>query len=607
LQNGNFKLQIGELLVTYRKFAICILQLSICNVFLAASAPNFALADGAGPLLKLLQSGKLPPERQPTVVEMVCKKGNAEDLSYVFTQVLDPKVYPAELRLKSLGWLSDAAKINKMKPAGDLSVINQLLADGEAAKNPAFALATIRLAAEWQVPSIGKELQRVASADGVDAKLRAAAIEGLTTIGDSDSRSTLERLAATGNPTRVRFLAAAGLAGLDLPIAAKSAAAALADATAKDDPTALIQSFLDRKQGPEALAGQLESVKLSVDVAKLALRTMYAAGRSDQLLSDVLSKAAGIAVDAPPPTGDELNRIIAEVVAKGDAVRGEQVFRRADVNCMKCHSVSGGGGTIGPDLSPIGGTSPIDYVVNSILNPNLAIKELYVTKNIITSDGRTLSGIVVDRNDQQVKLKDATGTIVTVATADIDEEVEGRSLMPQGLTKFLTHDEFLDLAKFISELGKPGAFAIRKTPTVQRWRVLTAPDPQLIAEIPNIEVLRQLVLAAPPEAWAPTFAKVAGALPLDELLAKADQKVLYLQGTVEIVEPGDVGLEIACTEPLQAWLDATPFDPTQKFVTKLEKGTHTLTIRVACGDRPSPELRAEFFKPDGSTAQLAVP
>jgi len=49
-------------------------------------------------------------------------------------------------------------------------------------------------------------------------------------------------------------------------------------------------------------------------------------------------------------------------------------------------------------------------------------------------------------------------TTITIPTADIDEEIEGKSLMPQGITKFLTHDEFLDLAKFISELGKPGDY-----------------------------------------------------------------------------------------------------------------------------------------------------
>ena len=340
-------------------------------------------------------------------------------------------------------------------------------------------------------------------------------------------------------------------------------------------------------------------------MAKLALRTMYAAGRSDAALSDVLSKAAGMAADQVPPTGAALGKIVADVVAKGDAVRGERVFRRADVNCMKCHSVSGGGGNIGPDLSPIGGTSPVEYVVNSILNPNLAIKEQYITKNIVTTSGQTFSGVVVDRNDQEVKLRDATGAILTVATADIDEELEGRSPMPEGLVKFLTQNEFLDLARFVSELGKPGPYAIRTRGTVQRWRVLTAPGDQLIAEIPNVEILRQEVLSAPAEAWTWAFGKVAGTLPLDELKATG-QTVLYLQGTVDVLEGGPVALDLKSTEPLAAWLDVTPLDPAQTLVTDLAKGTHTLTLRVVLGDHVSPELEAVFSKPAGSAAQFRV-
>ena len=572
-------------------------------------------ADGAGPLLTLLKSGKLPPERQPTVVEMVCRKGNADDLDFVFAQLLDPAAMSGELRLKTLGWLTDAAKINKVRPAGDLARIKQLLADREAA-NPVFALAVMRLAAEWQVTSIEGELARLATAEApsgagpaeirASEKLQAAAIDGLATIGDAASRTTIEKLAAAGHPTRTRFLAVAALAGLDLDAAAHAAAAALADASAHDDPAAMIQAFLNRKARPDRLAAALAEVKLPTDVAKLALRTMYSAGRSDAALSDVLSKAAGMAADVPPPTGAELGKIVAEVVAEGDAARGERVFRRSDVNCMKCHSVSGGGGNIGPDLSPIGSTSPVEYVVNSILNPNLAIKEQYVTKNIVTSSGQTFSGVVVDRNDQEVKLRDANGAIITVATADIDEELEGRSPMPEGLVKFLTHAEFLDLAKFISELGKPGPYAVRTRGTVQRWRVHKSPSDVLIAETPNIEILRQEVLSAPAEAWLPAFGKVGGVLPLDEVQAATGQQVLYLQGTIEVRQAGPVALELRSTEPLAAWLDVTPLDPAQKLVTELTAGTHTLTVRVALGERSQPELEAVFSKPAGSAAEFSV-
>ena len=45
-------------------------------------------ASAVGPLMKLFQSGRLPAERQGTVVEMICKRGNAHDLKVVFDRIV---------------------------------------------------------------------------------------------------------------------------------------------------------------------------------------------------------------------------------------------------------------------------------------------------------------------------------------------------------------------------------------------------------------------------------------------------------------------------------------------------------------------------------------
>lgn len=67
-----------------------------------------------------------------------------------------------------------------------------------------------------------------------------------------------------------------------------------------------------------------------------------------------------------------------------------------------------------------------------------------------------------------------------------------------------------------------------------------------------------------------------------------------------------MALELRSTEPLAAWLDVTPLDPAQKLVTELTAGTHTLTVRVALGERSQPELEAVFSKPAGSAAEFSV-
>ena len=559
------------------------------------------------PLMKLLQSGRLPAERQGTVVEMIVKRGNENDLGVIFEQLQKPDAFSPALRLQVLQWLADAAVTRKVTPAGDLSSLGKLITDEAVQKDPALLSATIRLASIWKVKSISGELQQLASSDKASEQVQQAAIEGLVNIGDAASIETLSKLAASGKTVRVRLLALAGLVKLDTDAAAKHAADVLSAVTAQDDPAPLVDAFLNRQGGADKLAAALEGKKLPEGAAKMALRHMYSVGRSDAALSDVLSKAAGVATDVPPPTEEEVAKLVAEVNAKGDAARGEKIFRRADVNCMKCHAVSQAGGNVGPELSALGGISPVEYIVNSILNPSLAIKEQYVTKVFLTADGEVLTGIVIDRDDTRVNLRDASGKVVSIPTADIEDEKEGQSLMPQGLTKFLTHEEVLDLCKFVSELGKPGPYAIRTTPTIQRWRVLKEPQKELTGDVPNVEIVREFILDRPAADWSTAYGMVNGKLPLDELKAVTVNDVLYLQGELEVTEPGVVAFQIDSTEPTNVWIDAEPFDAQKKIEKNLSTGRHTVTVRVQLtSGKSEPGIKIELTKPAGSGGQFSV-
>src|SRR4029077_16280801 len=107
------------------------------------------------------------------------------------------------------------------------------------------------------------------------------------------------------------------------------------------------------------------------------------------------------------------------------------------------------------DLSAIGQTSPPDYIINAIKNPDQAIKEQYHTVLVLTTDGQVFQGIVTDKDDQRIVLKEATGAPRVVPVAAIEDQKEGGSLMPKGLATLMTRAEFVDLVRFLSELGKP--------------------------------------------------------------------------------------------------------------------------------------------------------
>jgi putative heme-binding domain-containing protein len=570
------------------------------------AAPSRGLGQGAvGALRRLLESGRVPVERQGTIVEMICTRGEADDLAFVFKLVEQPLALQPDVRRRVVELLAEAATTRKVKPSGDLSGLAKLITGEQAKKDRRLQLAALKLAAAWKLATVENELRSLATDGNAADSLRQAALEGLVAIGNASSRQTIEQLARAGDSTAIRVLAAAGLARLDADAGSAAAAEVLAKIGPQDDIGPLLDALLGKKDGADKLAAALQTKPPPADAAKLALRYIYSVGRSDQALSDVLSKAAGIALDAPPPSQEKVAKIAAQVTEGGDAARGEKIFRRADLSCMKCHAVSHAGGSVGPDLSAVGSISPADYVVNSILNPNLAIKEQFVTRRVLTTEGQIVTGIQVDRDEQKLRLRDATGKIVVIPADSIDQEGEGASLMPQGLTKFLTQQEFLDLARFISELGKPGPYALRKSPGIQRWRVLREPGAELIGEVPNVEILREHVLDTPSEAWTTAYAMVGGALPLTEI-ARQRPAVLYLQGEIDVTQAGAIALDIACTEPTQAWLGAEPFEPARHIERALPAGKHALTLRIEIGTANEPTLKVDVSKPAGSTAQVVA-
>ncbi len=577
------------------------------GLFLAAGLVSLAAprvsAQAAGPLLKLLQSGRLPKERQPQVVEMVISRGGPDDLAYIFQETLKDNAFPAAVRRQALAQLADAAKVRKVQPSGDLGEIKQLLSGDVTKRDPSLIAGAIELAGLWKLTAVRPQLQELALGEKTPAELRRAAISGLVSLGDNESKQTIRKLATAGNSLQLKLLAAAELAAIDLDAAATAAGKILPAITSKDDPAPLLDALLGRKQGAEKLAAALQDQKLSEEAAKISLRHMYSVGRSDAALSDLLSKAANIALDAPPPTQEEALKIAAEVLAKGNVERGEKIFRRKDLSCIKCHSIAQAGGQVGPELTALGSISPADYVVNSILNPNLAIKEQYVTRVMLTTDGGVVTGIVIDRDDTRVRVRDASGKVLTIPTADIEDEAEGKSLMPQGLTKFLTHDEFLDLARFIAELGKPGPYAVRTIPTMQKWQVLKLPADALLSEVPNVEVLRENVLDLPATAWNTVYATARGNFPLTELADGKEPQAVYLQGAINVVDAGDVELELTAPAGSAWWLDAEPFEGTAKITRELTTGLHRVTVRVPA---PTGELRLEVRKPTGSAANYTV-
>ncbi len=579
---------------------VLILLSSIYVFALASPAVAAEPPSAVGSMLKLLKSGRVPEQRLGTIVKLICDRGNEHDLRFVFDQIVEPDHWPNDLRSSALLQLSDASTTRKVVPSGDLSDIAQLFDSNQKE----IRETAIQLAGQWNIPAAFESLKSIATNDQVNFEVQTSALLSMANIAPDKTKSLLSNIAQADHTFHERSTAIRVLSRIDVDAAASLAAKALVDAGERDLPATILDGFLDREGGSKVLATAVEANPPQGDVAKLALRHMFSIGRTDKELSDVLSKIAGIAGDPKPPTKAELAALVIEVNEQGDAARGERVFRRNDLSCMKCHAVSKAGGQIGPDLSAIGASSPVDYVVMSVLDPDQAIKEAYTTRVVVTTAGRIHQGLVSDRTANALVLKDATGKQTSIPIDDIEDEIEGKSLMPKGLVKFMTHAEFIDLAKFLSMLGRPGEYAIRSTQRMQRWKLLTESPQELIDEVPTLSSFEDLVLRS--KSWLSVYAKANGELPLEELITRTSQPVVYVQGELNVSKVGVIQGTLNSAEGIQLWLDDEQLESGETFENHLDPGIHSITLRIDSNARQADAIKLEFKRPNGSKAEFAV-
>jgi putative heme-binding domain-containing protein len=144
-------------------------------------------------------------------------------------------------------------------------------------------------------------------------------------------------------------------------------------------------------------------------------------------------------------------RILAIV---GDRRRGKRLFETTSgVQCRNCHRIGTIGQQVGPDLSLIGKKYKRFQILENLLEPSKQIDEKFITYLVETTDGRVITGLLVEKNENKVVLKNATNKLVEISRKDIDVFVPTRkSLMPDLLLREMTAQQVADLLEFFSSL-----------------------------------------------------------------------------------------------------------------------------------------------------------
>ncbi|QDT48451.1 Soluble aldose sugar dehydrogenase YliI precursor [Symmachiella dynata] len=138
----------------------------------------------------------------------------------------------------------------------------------------------------------------------------------------------------------------------------------------------------------------------------------------------------------------------------GDAERGRELFfKAAGVQCRDCHKIGDEGRELGPELTHVAKDKDKMKILDTILNPSKEIHKDYVSYIIETKRGQVHAGLLVEKTEDEVVLKDNQHELIRISRADIEIlQPQDKSLMPEMLLREMTAEQAADLLQFLVEL-----------------------------------------------------------------------------------------------------------------------------------------------------------
>ncbi|MEM6672816.1 MAG: HEAT repeat domain-containing protein [Planctomycetota bacterium] len=140
----------------------------------------------------------------------------------------------------------------------------------------------------------------------------------------------------------------------------------------------------------------------------------------------------------------------------GDVERGREVFvAKSETSCTKCHAYAGAGGSeAGPGLDDVGARLTRDAILRSIVLPNAEISEGYETWLLMTDDGETFVGRILEETPELLVLEDREKEQYEFTPDEISARRRDVSAMPADVSSHLSRREMRDLVAFLASLGR---------------------------------------------------------------------------------------------------------------------------------------------------------
>lgn len=321
-------------------------------------------------------------------------------------------------------------------------LLKKIVADADAPLRFDAAL----LAASWGDKPAGDVVRAVVHSSRQDDAQRMRAVAALVASGDAKALDEVGRLLGGEDSQELQSAALAALGRLESDRVATMVLERYPQLAADVQPKA-VALLTQRTAWSKALLEAIGRDQLPAH----ALNANQVAGmlaRGDDELTRLVTAKWGTVRSQRNPQREAVVAEMRETLAtsRGDALRGRAVFAKV---CGQCHKIYGQGQDVGPEITSNGRAS-YEQLLSNVFDPSLVIGAAYQARIVATSDGRVLTGLLAEDNEQRVVLKIQGGKLETIPRDDVEAmKISELSLMPEGLEKQLKPEELADLFAFL--------------------------------------------------------------------------------------------------------------------------------------------------------------
>lgn len=554
--------------------------------------------DAIDQLATLYERNELPLEETRPVLDLIIQYGDVDELQAILGFAITGEAIGENGQAEHLQALENAISTYTRKPQKDLDEIGALFDHDDTA----IQLSAVRLAGYWQRTSLAPGLLQMAQQND-NPELQKTAITALARYEDAEIQPQLADLMSPDQDVQLRMLVAAGLIASDLEAATPRVMALLNELPDDTDPSPIFDAFYSKEGGRDALTEALQQQPISPDFATIGLKTFRGNRfRFKHLINAFKASGGTPPVERMPQSlgSWDMDRIELDIKASGDATKGEAIYRRKELLCENCHAIGGAGGLVGPDLSSVGANAPTDYLIESLLEPEKAVKDGYALVRVTRTDGQVLSGILIRNTGTAILLRDAANNEITVPLNLVEkQEILPGSLMPPGLTAPLLREEFMDLVAFLAALGENGPYRVPDGSFVRTWQAA----PSLAASSGDAQSIYDAVIAQPNALSTTIYSMVDGSVPFNEIpqFEMDGSSWSALQFRVNVDTPGSIAFVTNTYDGLY-WATGSRLESMngESFNLNAENGINTITILVNHSECTADKLNIEMRLIDSS-------